>query len=93
MREDKGYTYGAYSSLGGYRDAGVFMAAADVNADVTVEAILETLSELERMRQAPPEAEELQCARATIGGQFIRQLGNRFLGDQSGNRPASEWIA
>ena len=74
LREDKGYTYGAYSSLSGYRDAGVFMAAADVNADVTVEAILETLSELERMRQAPPEAEELQCARATIGGQFIRQL-------------------
>ena len=74
LREDKGYTYGAYSSLRSYRDAGVFIAAADVNSEVTLEAILETLSELERMGRTPVEPEELQCARATIGGHFIRQL-------------------
>ena len=74
LREEKGYTYGAYSSLRSYRKEGLLLAAANVRSEVCAEAVLETLAEMERMRQDPPEANELQRCLAERVGAFIRRM-------------------
>ena len=74
LREEKGYTYGAYSSLRSYRKEGLLLASANVRSEVCAEAVQETLAEMERMRQEPPEASELQRCLAERIGAFIRGM-------------------
>ena len=70
LREAKGYTYGASAGFDMRRGAGPFTARAAVNTEVTVPAVLDTLAELERMRDAPVEASELAAARDFLVGVF-----------------------
>jgi hypothetical protein len=70
LREEKGYTYGAGAGFDMRRGAGPFSARAAVNTDVTVPAILDTLAELIRMREAPVAAAELAAARDFLIGVF-----------------------
>jgi zinc protease len=70
LREAKGYTYGAGAGFDMRRGAGPFTARAAVNTEVTVPAILDTLSELERMRDTPVEPGELAAARDFLVGVF-----------------------
>ncbi len=74
LRERRGYTYGAYSSLSTYRKNALYMAAADVRSDATAHAIEETLDEIAGMRAAAPQVEELSRANAELIGAFARQL-------------------
>ncbi len=70
LREAKGYTYGASAGYDLRRGAGPFSARAAVNTEVTVPAVLDTMAELERMRDAPVEARELAAARDFLVGVF-----------------------
>ena len=70
LREAKGYTYGAGAGFDLRRGAGPFSARAAVNTEVTVPAIIDTLAELERMRDTPVEADELTAARDFLVGVF-----------------------
>jgi predicted Zn-dependent peptidase len=70
LREAKGYTYGASAGFDMRRGAGPFSARAAVNTEVTVPAVLDTLAELERMRDRPVEASELAAARDFLIGVF-----------------------
>ena len=70
LREEKGYTYGAGAGFDLRRGAGPFAARAAVNTEVTVPAILDTLAELTRMRDAPVAAAELAAARDFLIGVF-----------------------
>ncbi len=70
LREEKGYTYGAGAGFDMRRGAGPFSARAAVNTEVTVPAILDTLAELTRMRDAPVAASELAAARDFLIGVF-----------------------
>jgi zinc protease len=70
LREAKGYTYGASAGFDMRRGAGPFSARAAVNTEVTVPAVLDTLTELERMRDTPIEASELAAARDFLVGVF-----------------------
>lgn len=70
LREAKGYTYGAGAGFDLRRGAGPFTARAAVNTDVTVPAVLDTLAELERMRDEPVDAAELAAARDFLVGVF-----------------------
>jgi predicted Zn-dependent peptidase len=70
LREAKGYTYGASAGFDMRRGAGPFSARAAVNTEVTVPAVLDTLAELERMRDRPVEASELAAARDFLVGVF-----------------------
>jgi zinc protease len=54
LREDKGYTYGAYSNFAFRRGAGPFTATAGVQTAVTKESIVEFLKELNGIRGAIP---------------------------------------
>lgn len=73
LREARGYTYGAYSQLKAYRQDGLLLASANVNSQVTSEAIQEVLKEMEAMRQAPPSREELGRCQAELIGAFLRR--------------------
>jgi zinc protease len=70
LREEKGYTYGAGAGFDLRRGAGPFAARAAVNTEVTVPATLDTLTELNRMRDEPVEATELAAARDFLVGVF-----------------------
>lgn len=74
LREDKGYTYGAYSVIRSYGRDGVFMALADVRTEVASQSIGEVLKELEGIRKSAPGEQEMARARAELTGSFIRQL-------------------
>ena len=70
LREAKGYTYGAGAGFDMRRGAGPFTARAAVNTEVTVPAVLDTIAELERMRNEPVTAAELAAARDFLVGVF-----------------------
>ena len=71
LREEKGYTYGAGAGFDLRRGAGPFAARAAVNTEVTVPAIVDTLAELERMRDDRRRAtSELAAARDFLIGVF-----------------------
>jgi len=74
LREDKGYTYGAYSRLKSYRNAGLFLAGASVKTEVTLESIEETLKEMDQLHEQPPGDEELARCQQELIGSFIRQM-------------------
>jgi zinc protease len=54
LREQKGYTYGAYSRFNYRRGAGPFAASAEVQTAVTKESIVEFMKELNGIRGAIP---------------------------------------
>jgi zinc protease len=70
LREAKGYTYGAGAGFDMRRGAGPFTARAAVNTEVTVPAVIDTLAELERMRDSRIEDSELAAARDFLVGVF-----------------------
>jgi len=69
LREDKGYTYGAYSFFGGTKFRGTWGAQSEVRTDVTEGAMKEFMYEFNRLRDETVPADELENAkRAIIGG-------------------------
>lgn len=70
LREEKGYTYGASAGFDMRRGAGPFVARAAVNTEATVPAILDTLAELERIRDGEVTDAELRAARDYLVGVF-----------------------
>jgi zinc protease len=64
LREEKGYTYGAFGGFSYNREAGAFTASADVFTKVTDASVTEMLKELRLIREQPLKADELTKARA-----------------------------
>lgn len=74
LREDKGYTYGAFSYAANAARYGAIVTALEVRNDVTAPAVGEVLSELRRMRQGPIEAEEIAMNRKYLIGGYTLSL-------------------
>ena len=74
LREDKGYTYGAYSNFGGSRFRGTWISSSEVRTDVTEGAMKEFMFELKRLRDEKVSAEELDNAKRAIVGSFALSL-------------------
>ena len=74
LREDKGYTYGAYSSLDARRTAGTFRATAEVRTPVTGESLKEFFYELSRIRNEPVSEQEIADAKSYLTGVFPLRL-------------------
>lgn len=74
LREDKGFTYGAYSSLTPDRYMGSFSAGASVRTAVTDSAITEIMFELDHIGLKEVSAQELTLAKNYLAGQFARSL-------------------
>lgn len=83
LREDKSYTYGAYSVLSELLNAPIFRAQSDVRSDVTLPALQEFLVEFRRLREEPVPADEVGIATSYLSGVFPIQLEtNRQLADR-----------
>lgn len=70
LREEKGYTYGAYSKFDLRRLAGAFEATAEVRTSVTGDSLKEFFYELNRIRDEKVSEEELQDAKNFLAGVF-----------------------
>ncbi|MCA1622381.1 MAG: insulinase family protein [Acidobacteria bacterium] len=94
LREEKGYTYGAYSSLDARRLAGAFEATSEVRTPVTGDSLKEFFYELNRIRDEKVSEGELKDAKNFLSGVFpIRVetqegLTNLIVSQQLYNLPA-----
>ncbi|MDP9273471.1 MAG: insulinase family protein [Chloroflexota bacterium] len=70
LREELGYTYGAHAALDPRRSAGPLAARAGVHTEVTVPAITETLSELNKLRTEVPPDDQLRTVKDFLIGVF-----------------------
>ncbi len=74
LREDKGYTYGAYAQLTNDRLIGSWRGGASVRNEVTREAVGQIIYEMTRIRDEQVTEEELTLAKNYLAGQFGRGL-------------------
>jgi zinc protease len=74
LREQHGYTYGAFSTVLYRREPGPFIATAGIRTDVTAPAVRETFFELDRMRNTTLTPDELTMAQNA----FALSLAGKF---------------
>jgi zinc protease len=70
LREERGWTYGAYSQLTRPMDIGYFMANAEVRTEVTDSALAEMIHQLHRIRDETVPADEFEGAISFLAGSF-----------------------
>ena len=70
LREEKGYTYGAYTRLDTKKLSGEFEATAEVRTSVTGDSLKEFFYELNRIRDEKVGEDELQDAKNFLAGVF-----------------------
>jgi zinc protease len=82
LREEKGWTYGAYSSVGRPKGLGTFETSTEVRTEVTDSALREMLTQLRRMGTEPVPATELEGAKGALVGSFplTVQTANQVAG-------------
>lgn len=73
LREEKAWTYGARSSLNANKHVTTFRAGAPLKQAVLDSAILEVVKQIDRIRNNYVTAEDLDLAKATFIGDFIRE--------------------
>ena len=97
LREDKGYTYGAYSNFGGSKFRGTWFSSSEVRTDVTEGAMKEFMYELNRLRTDKVSATELENAKRAIIGSFALSLEQpqallqNIITQKLYNLPADYW--
>jgi len=74
LREDKAYTYGAYSSLDVDRLGSYLSASGNFRNDVTDSAIVQFLYEFDRITKGEVTDEELELNKMSMQGSFARSL-------------------
>jgi zinc protease len=70
LRQQNGWTYGAYSGIQRRKDVGYFQANTEVRAEVTDSALAEILVQLRRMRTETVADSELTDAKGFLVGSF-----------------------
>lgn len=76
LREEKSYTYGAYSGLSAQRWRGPWQASTQVRIEVTQEALRDLLAEVARMRTEPVPEKEFRDQKRAMVGSFALSLEN-----------------
>jgi len=74
LREDKGFTYGAYSILDADKRLGSFRATAEVRTSVTDSALHEILKEMHIMRNELVSNDDIDLTKNMMTGSFSRSL-------------------
>lgn len=74
LREEHGWSYGAFGGFSEARDHGLFTVGTQVQADKTAPAIVEILKELEAARGRAPNSEELDMTRSYL----VKSLPGNF---------------
>ena len=89
LREEHGYTYGAFSFFWFYRGTGPFIAGAQVRSDVTAPATEQLFKELNGIHSNPLTDAELRQSKDSI----IRSLPGNFESADSVNRQLADlWL-
>ncbi|MBS1919761.1 MAG: insulinase family protein [Bacteroidetes bacterium] len=78
IREDKGYTYGIYSFLLNHIHHSGWMITTEAGRDVCEATIQEVYKEMKKLREAPPENEELKLVRNYMMGGILGDLDGPF---------------
>lgn len=78
IREEKGLTYGIYSTLNTFMHDGLFTIGADVNKANLALAISEIKNELRNLRSIPVNPEELLLAKNHLLGSLQADMANLF---------------
>ena len=74
LREDKAYTYGAYSSVGSGKLISNFYAGASVRNEVTDSAVVQFIYEINKIRNEEVTLEELNKQKNSLFGSFAMSL-------------------
>ena len=74
LREDKGYTYGAYSSFTAVTFPGPWRANAEVRTDVTEGSMREFFNEFKRLREEKVPVAELEEKKRTVVASFALSM-------------------
>ena len=74
LREQKGYTYGAYSNVSAAQYRGTWLATTDVRSDVTEAALRDLMAEVTRMRDEPIPEKEFQDRKRGMVASFALSL-------------------
>src|SRR5215475_6210254 len=97
LREDKGYTYGAFSGFSGSKFRGTWVSSSEVRTEVTEGAMKEFKYELTRLRSDKVPTEELENAKRAIIGSFALSLEQpqallqNIITQKLYNLPADYW--
>jgi len=74
LREEKSYTYGAYSNFGATRVVGPWSASTDVRSEVTDPALTDLMDEIRQMREIPVLEKELADTKKALIAGFALSL-------------------
>jgi len=97
LREEKGWTYGAYSGLSAPRFRGDWTAQTEIKGDVTDKAVAEILNEVKRTRTEPiPDKEFLDKKRSLVASYALSletpaSILNNYVTSRRFNLPADYW--
>ncbi len=97
LREEKGYTYGAYSGLNVGRFRGTWTASTDVRSDVTEPALTDLMDEIRQMREITVPAKELGDKKRSMIASFAlslespQQVLNYYVTQWLYKLPADYW--
>jgi zinc protease len=78
IREDKGYTYGIFSSLVSMQESGYLTISTEVGCSVTNPTIEEVVKEMQRLRTEKVGEEELSLVVNYMVGEMLRMLDGPF---------------
>jgi zinc protease len=74
IREEKGYTYGIFSSLTSYQHGGIFEISAEVGKEVSEATMSEVHNEIKAMRTELIDEEELDTVKNYLTGRLMRSV-------------------
>ncbi len=78
LRENKGYTYGIYSTIVSYLQYGFFYVSTEVKAEVWEETLDEIIKEINRLKEDVVEREELLVVRNYLLGSLLSNVDGAF---------------
>lgn len=78
IREDKGYTYGIYSSITSMMHDGYFYISTEVGTDVSGAALKEIYMEMERLKNETIPKDEMDLVRNYLLGRLLSGLDGPF---------------
>lgn len=78
LREDKGYTYGVYSSIDEMRLAAYYCIETEVIAEAAADAVLQIHTEMERLQTDLVKSKELETLKSYLMGAYLNHLDGFF---------------
>jgi predicted Zn-dependent peptidase len=78
IREEKGLTYGIYSSIVSLQEAGYLVIGTDVKKELTQKALAEIYREIDILREQPIDEIELNTVKNYMAGRLLTSINTPF---------------